>query len=262
MFPNLAFPKSATVLTVAAVLALGACGKKPAAPPDTTRTGPAETDYAAPPAITEVRAAAGGVSVAGAAPPGLQVRLATPQGQAMFAVADARGQWRLVLPPADGARIFGLSEKVDGRQIQAQGYLVIGPQGRAALLRAGAGALRLDPRPSPSVGAVDFDRDGATVISGIAPPDSLVFLRFDGRQVAEARADAAGRYSIALAQPVPKGAHALEVAGDSFTNAAQVEVAPPEPLVDGPLRSQFTKGGLRVDWLTPGGGVQSTVLLD
>ena len=262
MFLKPVFPKSATLLAVAAVLALAGCGSKPAAPADAPRTGPADTDYAAPPSVSEVRTVAGGVTVAGAAPPGLQVRLATPQGQAMFAIADARGQWRLVLPPSDGPRIFGLSEKVDGRQVQAQGYLVIGPQGRAALLRAGAGALRLDPRPSPSVGAVDFDRDGAAVISGLAPPDSLVFLRFDGRQIAEARTDAAGRYSIALAQPIPKGAHALEVAGDSFTNAGQVEVTPPQPLVDGPLRSQFTRGGLRVDWMTPGGGVQSTVLLD
>lgn len=262
MFPKRAFAKSATLLALAAALALGGCGRKPAKPADEAKANPAPTDYAAPPSVLDVRPEANGVAVSGAAPPGLQVRLATPQGQAVFASSDAQGRWRIVLPEAGETRIFGLSEKIEGRQVQAQGYLVVGPRGRAALLRAGAGAERLDLRPSPSLDAVDFDRDGAAVVSGKAPPGSLVFLRFDGRQVAEARADDAGRYSIALAQPAPKGMHEVEVAGDNYTRSGVVEVSPPAPLVEGPLRSQFTKGGLRVDWMTPGGGVQSTVLLD
>jgi len=39
------------------------------------------------------------------------------------------------------------------------------------------------------------------------------------------------------------------------------QVTPAAPLVDGPLRSQLTSAGLRVDWMTPGGGVQSTILV-
>jgi hypothetical protein len=192
----------------------------------------------------------------------LQVRLGTPGGQAVFAVADAQGRWRIRLPPSGETRIFGLSEKVQGRQVQAEGYLAVGSQGRAALLRAGAGAVRLDPQKPPALGALDFDRDGAAVVSGSAPPGSAVFVRLDGRQVIEARSDATGRYAIALPQPIPAGGHTIEVAGDGFSDAAAVEVSPPAPLVAGPLRSQFTKGGLRVDWMTPGGGVQSTLLLD
>jgi hypothetical protein len=109
---------------------------------------------------------------------------------------------------------------------------------------------------------VDFDRDGGAVISGLAPPQSLVFLRLDGRQVAEARSDVAGRYAILLNQPPARGPHGLEVAGDNFTVAGAVELAPAAPLAAGPMRSQFIRGGLRIDWLTPGGAVQSTVLLD
>lgn len=256
------FPKSATLLTFATALALVGCSRPPEAAPDKSNAGADSAQYAAPPAITEVRATSGGVTVAGTAPAGLQVRLATPQGQAVFAQADPRGLWSLVLPPAAETRIFGLSEKADGRQVQAQGYLVVAADGRAALLRAGAGALRLDPRPPPALGAVDFDRDGTTVVSGTAAPDSLVFLRLDGRQIAEARTNPRGRYSLALPQPLPKGAHAIEVAGDAFTNTAEVEVAPPTALAEGPMRSQLSRGGLRIDWMTPGGGVQSTVLLD
>jgi hypothetical protein len=40
-----------------------------------------------------------------------------------------------------------------------------------------------------------------------------------------------------------------------------VQVTPAAPLAQGPLRSQLTSAGLRVDWMTPGGGVQSTILV-
>lgn len=262
------FPKTASVLACAAAIALSGCGKKPPAQPQKPDAGAEQADYVAPPAVREVRAEAAGVAIGGQAPPGAQVRLGTPAGQAVFATADAQGRWRIVLPPSDQARIFGLSEKAQGRQVQAEGYVLVGPQGRSALLRAGAGAQRLDPKPSPTLGALDFDHDGAAIVSGLAPPNSLVFLRVDGRQVAEAKADGGGFYAIALPQPQPRtpalasGGHTLQTFGDNFTNTAQVQVSPAEPLADGPLRSQLTAGGLRVDWLTPGGGVQSTVLLD
>jgi hypothetical protein len=256
------FPNSVTlVLAFSGLIALGGCGRRPTAAPDAPQASNV-ADYVAPPNVTAVRTGPAGQVVSGTALRGVQVRLASPAGQAVFAKADAQGRWSLVLPPAQQARIFGLSETVGGRQAQGQGYLLVSPQGPAALLRAGAGALRLDPRPSPALGAVDFDNDGGAVISGVAPPASLVFLRLDGRQIAEARVDATGRYAIALAQPIARGAHSLQVSGDSFTNTGQVEVGPAQSLAAGPLRSQLSRGGLRVDWLTPGGGVQSTILLD
>jgi hypothetical protein len=39
------------------------------------------------------------------------------------------------------------------------------------------------------------------------------------------------------------------------------QVSRAAPLAQGPLRSQITHAGLRLDWLTPGGGVQSTILV-
>lgn len=255
------FLKTATLLGLSALVLLAGCGKAPPAAPDAPQASD-QADYAAPPSVAAVRTEAGRQVVSGAASPGVQVRLGAPAGGALFARADAAGRWSLTLPPASEPRIWGLSDKVGARQAQAQGYLVVTPQGRGALLRAGAGALRLDPLRAPALGAFDFDKEGGAVVSGFAPPESLVFLRLDGRQIAEARADATGRYAIALAQAVPRGTHVLEVAGDTFTNTAQVEVSPAQPLVAGPLHSQLSKGGLRVDWLTPGGGVQSTVLLD
>jgi hypothetical protein len=255
------FLKSATLLALSACVLLGGCGRRPARAPDAPQAGPA-ADYVTPPSVTQVRTAAGAVTLSGVAQPGAQVRLGSPTGGAVVTAVDAAGHWSLRLPAATQPRIFGLSVKIGGRQAQSQGYLLVTPQGPAALLRAGAAAIRLDPRPTPSLGAVDFDRAGGTVISGLAPAASLVFLRLDGRQIAEARTDAAGRYAIALNQPLARGGHALEVSGDAFTSPGRVEAAPAAPLAAGPMRSQFTKGGLRIDWLTPGGGVQSTVLLD
>jgi hypothetical protein len=53
----------------------------------------------------------------------------------------------------------------------------------------------------------------------------------------------------------------VQLFGDGFSDQAVVEVSPAAPLAEGPLRSQLTSAGLRVDWMTPGGGEQSTLLI-
>jgi hypothetical protein len=254
------FPKWASILLVTAVAGLGGCSRKPPPKPDEPQKAAAEA-YDVSPTVTSIRTVGRDNLLLGAGEPGAQVRLATPAGQAWTTAADGQGHWRISLPASGQARIFGLSELARGRRVQAQGYVLIGPQGQAALLRAGAGALRLDPASAPRVGAFDVDREGGAVVSGGAPPHAWLSLRLDGRQAAEGRADAEGRYDIALNQLTP-GVHRLEIVGDGFTDAAQVTVSPAAPLVTGPMRSQLTSGGLRVDWLTPGGGEQSTILLN
>ena len=256
------FPKWASIMGLAALAALAGCGRRPAPPPEPAAKAPAAAEFAASPEVLAVRRAAGGVvMVEGAAAPGALVRLGTPGGAAVSAPAGGDGRFRLALPASSEPRIFGLSARTPGRVVQAQGYVLIGPAGKAALLRSGAGALRLDKAAGPRLGAVDFDREGAAIVSGEAPAQAWISLKLDDRQAAEARADSRGRYAISLTR-LPAGAHSLEVVGDGFSRAARVEVTPAPPLVAGPLHSQFTQGGLRVDWLTPGGGVQSTVLLD
>lgn len=250
------FLKSATLLAFCLAVALAGCGRRPAAAPEAADA--AQPGYAAPPAATGLS----GLTLTGTAEPGAKLRLNPPGGTALETATDAAGQWRLALPPSPEPRIFGLSETIGGRRVQGQGYVVVDPGGKAAVLRAGAGALRLDPRPPPALTALDYDAAGGAVISGTAPPQSLVFLRLDGRQLAEAKADAAGRYTIALAQPLGRGVHSIEVSGDAFTSAGRAEVSRAAPLVAGPLRRQLVTGGLRVDWLTPGGGVQTTLLFD
>jgi len=255
------FPKWAIVTTFAAFAGAAGCGRRPEPPPQPQATAPPASEFAVSPQALSARQEGAGVVIDGAAAPGSLVRLARPGGAAVTASAGSDGRFRLSLPAAPDARIFGLSERVGGRVVQAQGYVLIGPAGKSALLRSGAGAVRLDRSAGPQLGALDFDHEGAAVVSGSAPAKAWLSLKLDGRQAAEARADSRGRYAIALTRLAP-GPHSLEIVGDGFRNAARVEVTPAQPLVGGPLHSQFTQGGLRADWLTPGGGVQSTVLLD
>jgi hypothetical protein len=244
------------------LLALAACGAKP---PSAAAVGAEASaqDYLSPPKVDTVRAGPGGVTVAGTAPVGGKVRLATPTGQAMFSTVDAHGRWAVALPPAAEARIFGVSASAGGRQTQAEGYLLVTPAGQAAMLRAGASALRIDPALRPGLRSIDFDRGGGVEVAAQVSPGATVILHLDGRQADERRADANGRYEVSLGSPTPirPGAHQIEVRGDGFSDQVAVKVSPAGALAQGPLRSQLTSAGPRVDWMTPGGGVQSTLLI-
>ncbi|HEY0436359.1 MAG TPA: Ig-like domain-containing protein, partial [Phenylobacterium sp.] len=225
----------------------------------------ADGGYLAPPQPDAVRTDANGVVLSGRGPAGAQVRLARPTGEAIFATADGGGRWTIQLGPAAEPRIFGLSATVGGRQTQAQGYLLVTPRGQAALLRAGAGALRVDATPGSGLRAIDFDVGGGLEITTAARPRAAVIVRLDGRQVAQGRADDEGRYAVSLPPagqpPIRPGTHVAQASGDGFTDTAAFVVSRPQPLAAGPLSSQLTPAGLRVDWMTPGGGVQSTILV-
>ena len=249
----------------AACLLMAGCGGKVSNPLG-PRPPVADAGYLASPAPLAIRLAGAGVVLSGSAAPGARVRLATPQGQAVFADADRQGRWTLDLGGVGELRIFGLSAAVAGRQMQAQGYVLVTAQGRAALLRAGAGARRFDPARGSGLRTIDFDGGGGVEISALAPPGATVILRLDGRQAAQGRADAAGHYDASLPgagapAPIRRGLHQIQVYGDGFSDTVSFQLSVAPPLARGPVRSQLTPAGLRVDWMTPGGGVQSTLLV-
>jgi hypothetical protein len=255
--------KSLSAVLLVAALGLVGCGSRTPAPGPEGEATAQETGNLSPPQLDVVHAGASGITLAGSAPASGKVRLATPAGQANFATADAHGRWTLVLPPASEARIFGLSASEHGRQIQAEGYVLVTSQGQAALLRAGTGALRIDPPARPGLRAIDFDRGGGVEISAQVAPGATVILRLDGREAAEGRASATGRYAVSLGSqtPIRPGVHLVQVSGDGFADQVTVQLSPAAPLAQGPVRSQLSPAGLRVDWMTPGGGVQSTLLV-
>lgn len=243
---------------------IASCGEgaAPLAPAAKTPGAEADPGYLAPPTPTGARLEGGQVVLSGQAPPGARVRLATPEGEARFAQADAKGAWRLALPVAAQARIFGLSAVVEKRTVQGEGYVLLTPTGEPVLLRAGAGALRLGGGGSQGVDAVDFDREGGAVVSGRAPAGAALSIHIDGRKFGEGRADGKGRYALALTQqPLAAGARQIDVFGDATENPVVVDATPAPQLSEGPFRAASVAAGLRVDWMTPGGGAQSTILL-
>lgn len=247
----------AAMTALVAVALLGGCRSH--APAASVEGSESEAGYVAPPAATNAAPTASGVSLRGQAPAGAPVRLATPGGQAVTTSADAQGRWRIDLPASDETRIFGLSTESGGRRVQAQGYLLVGPHGETALLRAGAAALRLDHASGSRITSLDFDGEGWGLLSGWAAAGTDVAVRLDGRAVGEARADDDGRFTLWAPRLTP-GPHRIEATGVGFTDELVLDATPAPPLVGGPLHSQLIRQGLRADWLTPGGGVQSTVL--
>jgi hypothetical protein len=252
------------------VVGLAGChGKAPAlsaaaAPPPAAR--PAEAAYRAPPVLTSATLLVGGrVRLAGLAGSRDRVRLASPAGPAVYAVAGANGAWSLVLPAPATPRLFGLAMIENGRPIQSQGYIAVTPEGAAAQLRAGAGALVLaNPRADPggpAILAVDFDSKGGTVVSGRAAPRAVVDLWVDGAHRSRAAAGPAGSFSVAIDEPLAFADHQLEVVDGGRRGEARPRLTPAQPLSGGPYRATLTPTAWRIDWLTPGGGLQTTLLL-
>ncbi len=246
----------------AALAACGPGGRIGLAPPRAAAPSTAERAYLPPPSVQSATPLTGGrVLVAGHAAPGGRVRLATPAGQAAVAPADKNGRWRIVLAPAPAVRLFGLSMIESGRTMQAEGYLAVTPQGAAAQLRAGAGARVLTAGGALRILAVDFDRKGGAAISGTGAPKASLGLRVDGAEKGPAQTDGLGRFALALDEPLSPGEHLLVLDAAGARAKARIVVSPARPLSGGPFSAAAAPSGWRIDWLTPGGGVQTTLLI-
>lgn len=243
---------------------LSACGEGQVGATSPLKREPATpSTYLAPPAAVNLRSDGEEVRMAGVAAAGARVRLATPEGEVRLTEADNSGAWSIVLPAAQVPQIFGLSMMVGERTVQAEGYLLLLPDGRLVLLRAGAGAVVVQGAPEQGIAAFDFDEEGGAVISGFAPPEAILSVRIDGRTVSTSgRTDTAGRFSLPFGAPVPPGRHEVRVQGESLDLRAEVDATPATAPEAGAFRATRTAYGLRIDWLTPGGGLQSTLLLD
>lgn len=248
-------------IVAAASLVLAACGGGPASAPAQPKAEADDAGYGPAPAVTAIQAAGGNLVLTGTGTPKATVRLATPGGVALAGAVDASGHWRLTTPSHPAAAIYGLSQSLAGRTVQSEGYLLITPEERGVLLRAGVGALTIGDQPAVGVTSFDVDRDGAAVVSGKGPPGGSVSAHLDGRKLGEGRIDPDGRFSLPLSGPaVSPGHHYLKVFGDSLDETLAIDASPAAPLTEGPFRATQTPAGLRVDWMTPGGGVQTTLV--
>jgi hypothetical protein len=250
----------------ALMLGLAACGRADSesgrAPPASAEA--ADPGYRAPPQIADLtRGPEGSLSLSGRAMPSSQVRLASPAGARLETTADGQGLWRTPLGPVSEPALYGLSAEIGGRRLQAEGYVAILPGApTVALLRAGAGAQVLgDGQPGPRLLAVDFDSAGVTVVSGLAGAGAPVRVLVDGQVAIEAPAAADGRFSLTLPKALPPGSHRIQALTAKGAAAVSIMVGPIAPLTEGPYRIKPVDGGWRVDWMTPGEGLQITLLL-
>ena len=253
----------------AALLAAGGCGRPVAdwrQPHAGDQGAPPEADYIRPPHVTDVTAdATGALVVTGRAEPMVTIRLSSPGGEAHGSTAGRDGVWRVDAPPSREVREFGLSEVIGERVVQSEGYVAVIPGGRpiAVLLRAGTGSIALAAADGRlRLQTIDFDSGGGATVSGAAKPGSPVHLILDGVPAGEAHADASGHFAITASTLLKPGDHRLVVETPSAADEAGVAVSPPAPISGLPFHATRLSGGWRIDWLTPGGGVQSTIILD
>ena len=252
-------------LSVAAVTLtiLAACGESAPTEPSTTRDPAGRAGYLEPPRVTELSVGAEGLRLAGRAAPLATVRLASPEGETSLTKTNADGAFVIVLARSDAPRIYGLSMTAEDRTIQAEGYVLVLPAPKLVVLRAGAGAVVKDRVAEPKIQAFDYDAEGGAVVSGVGPAGATISALIDGRPAAtNGRVGEDGRFSLPFGAPITGGEHRIAVQGDGFQASARVAVTPGEDPETGAFRSVPTPYGERIDWLTPGGGLQSTLLLD
>jgi hypothetical protein len=259
------------VASGAVMLALSACGRSgggsapvavPTAPPPAQASDPGY--IAAPQIVGLAHAADGALALIGRSPASSQVHLASPSGVRLETTADGNGDWRAPLGPVTEPILYGLSAETQGRRIQAEGYVAVlpGAAPTVALLRAGSGAQVLDgAAPALRLLALDIDGGGTTVVSGRALAAEPVRLLVDGAPAIEVAAGADGRFSATLPKALTPGVHHIEAASGRAKAAASITSAPVAPFPDGPYRATPDKEGWRIDWMTPGGGPQTTLVL-
>ena len=205
-----------------------------------------------------------GVLLSGTAVPGAAVRLASPDGSAITGVANRHGAWRLTAPASASPRLYSLSETVDARLVRAIGYIAVlpAPGPAAAMLRPAAAAVLPPADLQRGITAIDYDASGAAVASGRTVAGETIRLLLDGKEAGEDRSDASGVFSAALSQTLTPAAHVLSVASERLHASAAFPAPRTARVAAPPYDSARMDGAWRLDWMTPGGGVQSTVLFD
>jgi hypothetical protein len=170
----------------------------------------------------------GNVVIAGRATAGCTIVVRENGVEVGRTVVDRSGEWVLVPEEAlaPGNRELTLVAECEGVEPMAADRVVAlvvperagGDTGAVAVAvpREGAGAAEVLQRPggegaSAAVGAIDYDADGNTTLSGTAAPGSTVRIYLDNRLVGSAVADAEGRWSLELGDAVPAGAYNLRV---------------------------------------------------
>jgi hypothetical protein len=251
------------MLLAAAVCAVAGCaGAGNEAAANTAAAASGEQGFRPAPKLTDAKRAADGVTLIGQASPGAAVRLENATGGAQFATADAQGVWRITIGASGEARLYSLAMSDQGRISPATGYLFVMPDGAVARLVAGGGSLMLTPDAPARVSlALDYDNRAAATLSGADAPAAAQSLRVDGVERGQSVADPQGRFVLPLNQPLTPGAHDFDLGSGKGELRFSAAISAPAQL-RGPFAAQPISGGWRADWITPGGGEQTTLVFE
>jgi hypothetical protein len=255
------------VLMALGAAALGACGRsRPFQAAQSGAEAPDPGYRAAPQVSGAMRAADGAVTLTGRALPSAQVKMISLRGLEAGPIrANGSGVWTVLLGPVSEPVLYSLAEESGGRTVSAEGLIAVLPGApTVAVLRAGFGAQVVQGQNGKplEIQAVDYDLAGAAVVSGRARAGSAVRVMVDGQAPTQGAAGPDGRFSLTLPpKPVPPGPHRLQVATPQASVEVEVVLTPPAATGKGGYQAQAERSGWRVDWTTPGGGAQTTLLL-
>ena len=254
------------IALLAGCAALAGCNRAPPSHGPSAHAPDPLAGYLQPPQVVQADRRGQTVQLTIAAAPGSVIRLASPDGAAITGAADRKGAASLAAPAGPSPRLYSLSEMVGGRLARAVGYVAVlpAPGPPAALLRPAAAAALPSTRAPAERGllAVDYDASGAAMASGRAGPSETVRLLLDGKDTGEDPADAAGVFSASLSKALTPGPHVLSAAGQRLRASIAFTAARPTGLANTFFEATRLDSAWRIDWLTPGGGVQSTILFD
>jgi nucleoid-associated protein YgaU len=242
------------VLAAAAAVARweGAFAPPPSAPaaianrptPPFAPTVPPALAAPAPPSFDVVRVDRSGHAViAGRAPPGSEVTVAS-NGKTIGKVeSDTEGEWVLVpdqpLPSGTGA--LTLSARLpNGTSLTGPNRVVVmvpdhsGEVPPVALLSGPSGTPRLIEAPPVAKGAspvgldlLQYGQHETLRLAGRAPPNADVRVYVDDRTVGDARADAAGHWSLRVPGELLPGPHRIRLDQISPAGTVLARVAVP-----------------------------------
>jgi hypothetical protein len=252
--------KFACVLSLSMLALAAGCKEKPKAM-DAVSAMEAAGYWRAPEIISVTQTDSSLFVVIGQTIPNARVRFGYSGQRAVGVTSDSRGRFRAELPTGPDGELYDLSTEDDGRSMHADGRLFIpaGAPEKAVLMRAGAPSLALF-NEDMEVAVIDYDRAGAVALAGRIAPSTPLEVMLNGEIRARTTSNDRGFYS-ATTQIDPPGD--TEITNTLSISAGGKEIprnfSDSRSKADGDHITRFADGW-RVDWVLPGGGMQTTLV--
>ncbi len=259
MMPVL-FKKTSLFLVFSALAGLAACKEKPKATEATSALEAA--GYWRAPEITGVDQTGSNMFVVtGQTIPNARVRFSYSGQRAVGVTSDSKGRFRAELPSGPDGGLFDLSTEDSGRSMHADGRLFIpaGAPGKTVLMRPGAPSLALF-NDLTAVAVIDYDRAGAVAIAGRVAPTAAIEVVLNGEIRARTTSDDRGFYTATTQIEPPDESEAANTLSVMAGGKEYVRNFKDSRInTDGDRITRF-EDGWRVDWVLPGGGMQTTLV--